>query len=246
VECIEFYLAKLNLINKYLWQRPKMNFDNASPIWYDNSKVGVNKVSTFMKILSGIAGLSKVYTNHTPRATCITILGRSFKDTDVATHSGHKSLSAMAIYKRTSEKTKQAMSNVLASTLTTEQPFVQNAEGPTISEKPDQHECQKIHKNCCLSLGLSSLTTDVSGTCQSNVNKDFDQVMKGFCENVDLGLEQMDNAFHNDDIMIQSNVDKEFDQAMSSLASHKKSIPQEYMQKSFVNCSFSGCSFSFN
>jgi hypothetical protein len=117
VKCVLLYLSKLHPENKSLWQRPKTKFLPSSPVWYDNMKVGVNKIGTFMKTLSEVASLSKIYTNHSPRATCITILGESFQDTDVATHSGHRSLSGMSSYKRTSEAKKMDMSQTLSSSL---------------------------------------------------------------------------------------------------------------------------------
>jgi hypothetical protein len=70
-----------------------------------------------MPDIASILKLSKRYTNHSLRATAITILGTSFEDTDVQTVSGHKSTSCLAIYKRTSLSKKQKMSQTLQNSM---------------------------------------------------------------------------------------------------------------------------------
>ncbi len=63
-----------------------------------------------MKDISINAALPKPYTNH---ATAISNLERHFQDADVATVSGHKPVSSMSMYKRTSLDKKQQMFNTL-------------------------------------------------------------------------------------------------------------------------------------
>jgi hypothetical protein len=144
LQCVEIYLSKLHPENKFLWQRPKRSVTTSASCWYDNMKVGVNKINKFMKILSEKCILSKTYTNHAPRATCITILGDKFADTDVASHSGHKSLSAMSIYKRTSDTKKTSMSQALSSTL------------HATDNNATHHSSSNNHEDCCISFGVAS------------------------------------------------------------------------------------------
>jgi hypothetical protein len=113
VQLINHYLSKLCPTNVYLWQKPRDNARADDAVWYTAQKVGVNTVNTFMKQLSTHLGLSLEYTNHSVRATSITLLGQAFQDNDVATFSGHKSLAALGIYKRVSNVRKQEMSDSL-------------------------------------------------------------------------------------------------------------------------------------
>jgi hypothetical protein len=137
VKCVETYLSKLNRDNEFLWQRPKQVY-HQEPSWFGNQKVGVNQMKVFMKKISEIAQLSRLYTNHTPRATCITLLGQYYPDSDVASHSGHKSITAMSIYKRTSNSVKSNISSTLSTYL---------------SPKKASSENEDIHNDCCISFG---------------------------------------------------------------------------------------------
>jgi hypothetical protein len=152
IRCVEEYLFKLHPDNNYIWQRPKRKFKQSGEPWYDHQKVSINKIGNFMKTLCEVAGLSKVYSNHSPRATCITILGTTYQDTDVASHSGHKSLSAMSIYKRTSDETRKDMSHTLTSTLNMEKASHTTLTSSLTVDQP-KHDA---HVNCCLSIGADS------------------------------------------------------------------------------------------
>jgi hypothetical protein len=225
VECVENYLSKLNHENNFFWQRAKKKTDSTSSVWYDNTRVGINTLSTFMKKLSELAVLSKIYTNHTPRATCITILGTQFQDTDVASHSGHKSLSAMAAYKRTSESTKMKMSHALSSTMQNET-YPAICDAHQINQPSSSAHCAVIpsspcgstHNLCCLSYGINDQPAQV----------DLDAVES---EHIDLLQE----------------LDIEFDKNLKSYASQESGITRkEKMERSFINCTFHGCSINFN
>jgi site-specific recombinase XerD len=101
-------MSKLHPYNSNLWQRPKKAENVPEALWYDSVAVGKNTLGNIMQKLSEEAKLSKPYTNHCIRATCITNLD----DNDIETRhimglSGHKSESAIRSYtKRLSEKKK--------------------------------------------------------------------------------------------------------------------------------------------
>ena len=76
VSSFEKYLSVLNPMNEYLFQRPKKSAGEGE-IWYDNMVVGENTLGKKMKVISHQAELSTIYTNHSIRATTITILDRS-------------------------------------------------------------------------------------------------------------------------------------------------------------------------
>ena len=76
-------------MNEYLFQRPKSSGEGE--IWYDNMAVGENTLGKKMKVISHQAELSTIYTNHSIRATTITILDRSgFEARHIMSVSGHK------------------------------------------------------------------------------------------------------------------------------------------------------------
>jgi hypothetical protein len=150
VDLIKLYLSKLNKDLPALWQKPKSSYPLKSDSWYCKQKVGINIVTQFMKRLSSHIQLTREYTNHSVRATAITLLGRVFQDTEVASFSGHKSLASLGIYKRVSEKIKTSMSNALSSAISTTTPI----------DSENQHS----HDQCCISYGANSTNNSILPT----------------------------------------------------------------------------------
>jgi hypothetical protein len=117
VVMITKYLDHLVAENQYLWQKPNTTNYNTTGKWYHNAKVGENTISTMMKKICQACCITTPYTNHCVRATAITTLGVEFGDNDIRAISGHKSLNALGIYKRTSASTLEAMSDHLHNSL---------------------------------------------------------------------------------------------------------------------------------
>ena len=69
----EKYISPLNPKNEYLFQRPKKAAGESDEVWYNNMAIGPRTLGDKMKKLSIEAKLSCVYTNHSIRATTITI-----------------------------------------------------------------------------------------------------------------------------------------------------------------------------
>ena len=112
------YLEKLNPRCQWMWQRPKKNVEEEDDVWYDNSPVGRDSLSNMMKKISIAAGCSKIYTNHCLRATTCTLLDHAgCKSRDIMSVSGHKSETSIKHYVRTSEETKEEMSDIISATL---------------------------------------------------------------------------------------------------------------------------------
>ena len=85
--------------------------------------VGKNTLGDKVKHLSKNVGLSKVYTNHSLRATCVTTLDKAgFASRDIMAVSGHKSESSLKHYVKTSEEKKKGMSAALAKQMNQQQP----------------------------------------------------------------------------------------------------------------------------
>lgn len=84
--------------------------------WYDNAPIGKNTIGDKMKTLSKKSGLSKVYTNHCLRATCVTTLDSvGFEARHIMGVSGHKAETSIRNYSRVDEAKKREMSLALSS-----------------------------------------------------------------------------------------------------------------------------------
>ena len=117
VASFERYIQHLNPSNEFLFQRPKKNAGISDQVWYDNMVVGERLLGEKMKRISREAKLSKGYTNHSIRATAVTILDKSgFEARHIMAVSGHRNESSIRSYSRTDISTKRKMSE----TLTTE------------------------------------------------------------------------------------------------------------------------------
>ena len=70
---LQSYISKLNPECTAFFQYPKRKWSPSDSIWYENRPLGIQRLGTMMKEISEAAGLSKKYTNHSVRATAITL-----------------------------------------------------------------------------------------------------------------------------------------------------------------------------
>ena len=70
---VRLYLSKLNPKSSAFFQYPSRNWAPSDPVWYNNKPFGINKLNSMMKKISQASQLSRVYTNHSVRATAITL-----------------------------------------------------------------------------------------------------------------------------------------------------------------------------
>ena len=87
-------------------------------VWYSNKPLGVNRLAGMMQEISKLASLSRIYTNHSVKATAITL----WSDAQVpAWHimaiSGHHSEASLKNYARPSSQQLRACSDILSSAL---------------------------------------------------------------------------------------------------------------------------------
>ena len=76
----------------------------------------MNTLQQFLPKLSKQCGLSRIFTNHSIRSTAATLLHQdNFDPTAVKSITGHKSLSSLAVYQRTSSEQKIEMAQALHS-----------------------------------------------------------------------------------------------------------------------------------
>jgi len=109
------YLDKRNPKCEALWQRPRNSFID-SGIWFERKPLGKNTLGEFMSKISERAALSRIYTNHCIRATCITLLSEAgFEGHHIITVSGHRSEESIKSYCRdTSNEQKRDMSKSIS------------------------------------------------------------------------------------------------------------------------------------
>ena len=118
VASFEKYLSHVNTANDYLFQRPETRLVSESEVWYDNMVLGEHTLGKKMKVLSQQANLSIIYTNHSIRATTVTIFDRSgFEARHIMSVSSHRSESSIKNYCKTDQHTKAKMANSLMSVI---------------------------------------------------------------------------------------------------------------------------------
>ena len=96
---LEVFLTKLNPQCDALFQYPKKNWRPSDKVWYENRPLGKNKSSSLMKEISAEAGLSRTYTNHSVRATAITLwanAGLTYRE--IMAISGHRNEASLRSY----------------------------------------------------------------------------------------------------------------------------------------------------
>ena len=116
VKYFEKYLSKLHPQQQSLWQRPKETATENTESWYCNVPLGKNTLGDLMKSISREANLSQIYTNHSIRATAVTVLDHSNVEAmHIMRVSGHKSESSIRSYaRRLSENKQREISTTLA------------------------------------------------------------------------------------------------------------------------------------
>ena len=95
-------------------QRAKLDCTDADNVWYVNAPLGKNTPGAMTKKISEAAGCSRVYTNHSLRATSVTSLDHAgYTSRDIMTVSRHRSESSIKHYVLTNEEMKRKMSKTL-------------------------------------------------------------------------------------------------------------------------------------
>ena len=131
----EQYVSHLNPKNEFFFQRPKRVKDVSNDVWYDNMVVGQRTLGEKMKKLSTDAELSYIYTNHSIRATAVTVLDEcGYKARHIMAVSGHKSENSIRSYAaRTSLSKKRKMSEALSFS-TSENQIISDSQSFSIGE----------------------------------------------------------------------------------------------------------------
>ena len=117
---------------------PRKNWSVGDNVWYEARPVGVNSPNSMMKNISEAAPLSKTYTNHSIRATAITLWSNaSIPNRHIMAISGHRSEQSLAHYNtRPSSSQLRSCSEVLSRSL-----------APGSSESSTTAVCREIQNN---------------------------------------------------------------------------------------------------
>ena len=112
------YLSVLHPDCDYFWQRPKPIEQKTVDIWFDKAPLGKNTLGDKMKNLSKQLNLNKLYTNHSLRATTITLLdNKGFEARHIMSISGHKTESSIRSYSRADDTQKRKIAKALSDTI---------------------------------------------------------------------------------------------------------------------------------
>ena len=119
LNCLKNYLQKLNPAYEALFQYPKRAMKSEDEVWYDNKPLGVNKIEAMMREISKLASLSRIFTNHSVRATEITLWSNAqVPSRHIMAISGHRSETSLRNYNtRPSSEQLRACSDILSGTL---------------------------------------------------------------------------------------------------------------------------------
>ena len=98
-KALKLYLTKLNPKCEAFFQYPRKNWSVEDNVWYEARPVGVNSLDSMMKNISEAASLSHPYTNHSLRATAITLWSNAgIPNRHIMAISGHRNEQSLAHY----------------------------------------------------------------------------------------------------------------------------------------------------
>jgi hypothetical protein len=119
-------IRRLNPNCDRLFQKPRST--PKSGVYYNNIPVGHNQLGQFMQNISKAAGISTIYTNHSCRATTVSVLDAAqIPSRHIMSVTGHKAKSSLKTYSgRTNEKTKRIMSNKISEKIREKKPLQEN------------------------------------------------------------------------------------------------------------------------
>ncbi len=141
VETIKNYLKHLNPACESLFQRPKdanaNKFHVNNSVWYTNSPVGERTRGNLLREMTKRAGIEPPLTNHSIRATSVTVLANANVETRlIKSITGQKSDTSIESYSnRPSSRQQEVMSSVLSD-------YISHSDSTTASSTTEDKENQ--------------------------------------------------------------------------------------------------------
>jgi Domain of unknown function (DUF3504) len=198
---LEKYLTKLNPACMAFWQKPRRQSNESDTCWYDNVAVGKNGLYGKMQHLSKSAQLSKVYTNHCLRATCITALDQhGYEARHIMTVSGQKSEASIRAYSRNVTDTKKREMSLTLSSHTAVLPVQNQLSSPTRNH-------QSVTTTLCLSQEQSSATHVASANQPDSATQPVTS-QRSVKTTVHLSQEHSDIPFDSQPLISASELDE--------------------------------------
>ena len=172
---LKLFVAKLNPFCTAFFQYPKPSVTKEDTVWYENRPLGVNKLGDMMKVISVGAELSQIYTNHSVRASAITLLSNAnVPDRHIMFVSGHSSEHSLAHYSsRISVTQLESVSDIISNAVEDNQP--QSTEISIITEAPRIQSSNRMASNVSMSTATASFPSGFFNACnfQGNVQVFF-------------------------------------------------------------------------
>ena len=167
---LKLYVSKLNPSCPAFFQKPKARFTTEDIVWYENSPLGVNKLGDMMKIISKGANLSQVYTNHSVRASAITVLSdANVPDRHIMFVSGHSSEQSISHYSaRPSAPQLESVSDTISNALQYNQ--TQSTQISTVSSTPSVTPLIESSNRMASSVSMSSASASFPSGFFNNCN----------------------------------------------------------------------------
>ena len=161
VKIFKFFISKLNPKCDRLFQYPLNSFSVSNNVWFAEKPIGKNTLGNMMQRISQKVGLSKIYTCHCVRASCITALFQAGVSPErIITITKHKNTSSLNHYiSGMSSAQKEECSSILSAPLfETENPIPAAANDPT-----PQNDGQVVVQSGLESLAVNdNPVTDIS------------------------------------------------------------------------------------
>ncbi|XP_067027292.1 uncharacterized protein [Acropora muricata] len=169
------FVSKLNPSCSAFFQHPKQSVNPEDAVWYENRPLGVNKLGEMMKTISVGAKLSQLYTNHSVRASAITLLSdANVPDRHIMFISGHSSEQSIAHYSsRPSVSQLENVSDTISNALENQQP--QSTQISTVTTAPLIQSSNRMASNVSMSTATASFPSGFFNSCniQGNVQVFF-------------------------------------------------------------------------
>lgn len=181
VETIKNYLNHLNPACESLFQRPKDSksnkFDVNNVVWYSNMPVGEATLGNLLRVMTKRAGIEPPLTNHSIRATSITVLANAHVETRlIKSVTGHKSDTSIESYSsRPSARQQEIMSSILSSYISPNDSAIPAIVNQTNQDKENQISTQEDSSSADVPLVSFGQLDAQSTTVVNNQSITFDK-----------------------------------------------------------------------
>ena len=158
-------MSKLNPPCSAFFQHQKQSANTENAVWYEDRPLGVKKLGEMIKTISVGARLSQIYTNHSVRASAITMLSNAnVPDRHIMFISGHGSEQSIAHYSsRPSVSQLESVFNTISNALENHQS--QSTQISTVTCAPLIQSSNRMASNVSMSTATASFPGGFFNSC---------------------------------------------------------------------------------